>query len=110
MPRHNAPSYDRAYYLAHRKTRSRGARTLASFNFPRKRVICFKNEERVLDALGDSHIEGFTFLQKKTGLSRNGVIAALLRLLISGKIKIEVLWGMYVISRVPEAPAEARTP
>jgi len=55
-----------------------------------------KSEKRVFKVLDDK-IMTFKFLQKNTGLSRVGLLGALLRLCARGEVKTEFFGRMYVI-------------
>ena len=57
-------------------------------------------EKRVLEALPPGKVVTFGFLMRKAGLSRVGLLGALLRLCARGKVKIEFFGQIYIISRV----------
>jgi len=107
--RHNRPSYDRLYYQAykeqikrhrrfryHKKGQSRGTLRTRPWTPPKSAAT----EKRVLEAIPPGKVTTFGFLMRKTGLSRVGLLGALLRLCARGKVKIEFLGQTYIISSV----------
>jgi len=65
------------------------------------------SERRVLDALGGGKVATFKYLMRKTGLSRTGLLGALLRLSARDEVEIEFFGSMYVVQLARTLPEKS---